>query len=778
LDTADKSVAPATDLDKQKVLTSPLLSRLIALASTNDVGIAIGLLILCFATRLIAVHASLWEWDDILFAHSLHKYDIAEHKPHPPGFPVFVAMARVAFWALHDEHRALTTVGLIFASFLTPALFFFYREVFQDRRIAFAGALLGSFAPNVWVHSVGGRSDEVALTLGVIGLTLVIRGLRSRRSLIAGCALFGLAMGVRVTLLPVMGPVIALVFLARLRRREWKLVTMALATGTACVLVWFAPLIYHVTWNIYRQAMSAHSQYTIQIDSIFSNTGIGALPYRFRRFFIEIWGVKWIMHTIYALSVLGLVALVLKRQWRVIGWMALAFLPYVAFILTLNTPLSAPLYSLPYVPLFTGLAACGLVKVPDLVSSSEWRRTRKYLGPFLAAMVTLGMAGWTYPIIKLVHGEVSPPIKALTYLKKNFDAQHEVLYFSGNFTPHVSFYLPQVRLLRSEKIKNSEANLINPGVEGSRIIALTDYPASGELDEAFHWTSNDYGVRRLKRLSLGRYFDVYVTNVTTANRTLFLSGWPGQESNGYPSRRWLGRQSKVALFNAADSMVLRLRGVPARGPSGRLPTMALRLNGVEIYRQTLNSDEFDQSLTVKTDPQFMWYALTIEFDQTVNQSKLGKSNDNRDLSFYYNLLEWAPAPGAKLTAFAADQFLGPGWYGLEGEAAECLRWAEQRATIHLPPIEGNGNLELTMQTPIRPDGTIPEVTVEISGQVIDKFRPADSNWFTKSIRVPEAVHHGARADLVLSTDNAMVLPNGGNRRIGAAVCYIAWRPGE
>jgi len=776
LDTANKSIATAADPDKQIVSKSSFLPRLIAWARTNDAGIVMGLLILCGVTRLIAVPASLWEWDDILFARALHKYDLAEHSPHPPGFPVLVVMARIGYWVFHDEHRALTTVALIFASLLAPAFFFFYREVFQDRRIAIAGALLGAFAPNVWVHGGAARSDGVGLTLGVIGLALVLHGLRSRRSLIAGCALFGLGMGVRVTLLWVMGPVIAMVFIDRLRRREWKLVAAALATGALGVIVWFAPFIYIVTWNTYRTMSREHSKYIYQTDTIFAQGDY--LPYRFTRFFIETWGPDWIMQIIYGFTVLGLIALILKRQWRVIGWMALAFLPYMAFTLTFNVPFPAPLYSLPYIPLFIGLAACGLVKIPDMILSSGWRRTREYSGLILAAAVTLGMAGWTYPIIKLIHGEVSPPIKALTYLKKNFDAQHEVLDFSGNFTPHVSFYLPQVRLLRSAKIKNSEANLINPGVEGSRIIALTDYPASGELDEAFHWTSNDYGVRRLKRLSLGRYFDVYVTNVTKANRTLFLSDWQGQESNGYQSRRWLGRQSKVALFNAADSMVLRLRGVPARGPSGRLPTMALRLNGVEIYRQTLNSDEFDQSLTVKTDPQFMWYALSIEFDQTVNQSKLGISNDNRDLSFDCNLLDWAPSPGAKLTTFAADQFLGSGWYGLEGEAAECLRWAEQRATIHLPPIEGNGDLELTMQTPIRPGGTIPEVTVEISGQVIDKFRPADANRFTKSILVPEAVHHGARADLVLSTNNAIILPNGDNRRIGAAVFYIVWRPGE
>ncbi|MCI0661595.1 MAG: glycosyltransferase family 39 protein, partial [Acidobacteria bacterium] len=226
--TTDESFETDTHLhSKQSAYPSPL-SRSIS-PQKKDLLIALSLFLLCIVTRLIAIPASLWEWDDILFAHALHKYDLAAHSPHPPGFPVFVAMTRAAYWIFGDEHRALTTVAFIFASLVAPALYYFYRAVFEDRRIAFAGAMLASFAPNVWVHSGAGRSDGVAFTLGIIGLTLVIHGFHSQRSLIAGCAVFGLAMGVRTTLLPVMGPVIALVFITRLRRREWLCVVAAVA---------------------------------------------------------------------------------------------------------------------------------------------------------------------------------------------------------------------------------------------------------------------------------------------------------------------------------------------------------------------------------------------------------------------------------------------------------------------------------------------------------------------------------------------------------------------
>jgi hypothetical protein len=181
LKTADSSPAQSTDIHSEKESISSLLSRLIALIKTNDHLIALGLFLLCIATRLIAIHASLWEWDDILFARALHKYDLTTHSPHPPGFPVFVAMARVVYWITGNEDRALTTVAFIFASLVAPALFYFYREVLKDRAIAFAGALLGSFAPLVWVYGGAGRSDGVAFTLGIIGLTLDIRGLHYQR---------------------------------------------------------------------------------------------------------------------------------------------------------------------------------------------------------------------------------------------------------------------------------------------------------------------------------------------------------------------------------------------------------------------------------------------------------------------------------------------------------------------------------------------------------------------------------------------------------------------
>jgi len=164
----------------------------------------------------------------------------------------------------------------------------------------------------------------------------------------------------------------------------------------------------------------------------------------------------------------------------------------------------------------------------------------------------------------------------------------------------------------------------------------------------------------------------------------------------------------------------------------------------------------------------------------MNSSEIGVGGDKRDLGFKCNSLKWGSAPGSKPIALDPNQFLGSGWYEIESnKQGEHWRWAKERAIVYLPPIEGDGYLELVAQTPKHPDGAISDFTVEVAGQVIDKFQQAgDDNWVTKIARVPEAVHGRKRSELIISSNKPMTLPNGDNRQVGALLVYIGWRPSE
>lgn len=749
------------------------IARALGLTSVSDTRVALGLTLLCALTRLSAVPASLWEWDDMLFAHAMHRYDLAAHNPHPPGFPVFVMMARGAYAMLRDEHSALVAVNLIFASMLGAALFYFYREVFEDRVIALAGALLGIFAPNVWVHSGAARSDGPALTLGIIGLALVIRGLRSRGALLWGCAIFGLGMGVRVTLLPVMAPTLAFVLLAQLRRRQWRLIVAAVSIIAICILCWYVPLVLHTTWRVYRWVINKHAQFTFANDTFFSPTENAVVSYRLRRFFMDIWGASWIMLTIYGSAALGVLALTLRRRWHTLGWMAVAFLPFMTFILLINTPLSAPLYSLPYIPFFTGLAACGIVMAPRLIFHTRRWHTPENVGLILVAGLALGMACWSYPLTKLLRSEESPPVRASRYLMETLDPNRDVLYYDGLFRPHVEFYLSNFETLQRDQVV--EGNLINPVAARPRIYGLTVNPVFGVDGQGFHWTPGR-GTRRLRRLSLGRYFDAYVSDITDMQRVVFLSGWFQEESGGGQTWRWMSHRGKVALLGGAEAMTLRLRSVvaSAAGDNDR-PMIVLRLDGSEVDRFTAKGNEVDRTLVVKPAPGRLWSTLVIETDQTITPSRLGLIGDDRELGLQCFALGWSPAPGAAPTIPSADHFLSSGWYSLEQGKSNYWRWTSGQAVAHLPAIDGDALLSLTAEVPAQSDGTRSAVTIEVAGWVLDRIQPP-AGFFTKTYVVPASLHRAGRTELVLSA-GSVVSPLD-QKPIAIQVFHLGWTPAE
>ena len=42
-------------------------------------------------TRIPALSRSLWDWDEALFCFAMQDYNVPAYRPHPPGFPLFLA---------------------------------------------------------------------------------------------------------------------------------------------------------------------------------------------------------------------------------------------------------------------------------------------------------------------------------------------------------------------------------------------------------------------------------------------------------------------------------------------------------------------------------------------------------------------------------------------------------------------------------------------------------------------------------------------------------------
>src|SRR5262249_13577002 len=93
-------------------------------------------------TRFLAVAPALFDWDEALFSLGVRDYDVAQHHPHPPGYPVFIALAKGVHALGVSEFRSLQVVVLAGSFFLFPALVALAREIGFDFTTAVCGAAI------------------------------------------------------------------------------------------------------------------------------------------------------------------------------------------------------------------------------------------------------------------------------------------------------------------------------------------------------------------------------------------------------------------------------------------------------------------------------------------------------------------------------------------------------------------------------------------------------------------------------------------------------------
>src|SRR5207247_4635496 len=122
---------------------------------------AIVLALIVLVTRLPFITHLLWEWDSVLYARALEQgfhvtADIADQRPHPPGYVFYVALGSVARWIFNDSNAALVAIAVLASALATAGIYLLARR-FASREIAAFAALAFAADPLVWAHG------EVAL---------------------------------------------------------------------------------------------------------------------------------------------------------------------------------------------------------------------------------------------------------------------------------------------------------------------------------------------------------------------------------------------------------------------------------------------------------------------------------------------------------------------------------------------------------------------------------------------------------------------------------------
>src|SRR5947207_6329912 len=104
----------------------------------GDIIVFFALWALTALSRFAAMAKSPWDWDEIEFMRGVRAYDVALHAPHPPGYPVFIALAKCL--RLFGDFRALQIVVVIAAMFLFPIVWYLARAL----RVSTSSAVLAA----------------------------------------------------------------------------------------------------------------------------------------------------------------------------------------------------------------------------------------------------------------------------------------------------------------------------------------------------------------------------------------------------------------------------------------------------------------------------------------------------------------------------------------------------------------------------------------------------------------------------------------------------------
>jgi hypothetical protein len=360
---------------------------------------AIGALLLAavfLAFHLPYLPASLEDLDSINFALGVRQFDVAQHQPHPPGYPLFILAAKVAHALIPSEAKALAAISVVAGALGIFAIAILFARLRLDDEPRSDGWLVAATAlavacPLYWFTAARPLSDMTGLA-ATLAVQVMIVGARTDRDLIAAAFCAALAAGIRsqvvwltVPLLVVRGvmkplhqgnrhhgghgghggpvgssqdasfvsPVSSVVPSLRI-----------LAAYVVGALVWAIPLVLLTGGPAayWRALFNQGAEDLTGIQMLWTRPNVRTFADALYYAFIAPWAVWWVAGLVLALSTVGAVVLLLRNR-RAFALLIAAFGPYFVFDLLFQETFTSR-YALPLVIPVVALAAAGASVLP------------------------------------------------------------------------------------------------------------------------------------------------------------------------------------------------------------------------------------------------------------------------------------------------------------------------------------------------------------------------------------------------------------------------------
>jgi len=403
---------------------------------------ALAALALIFALAHVPfLAASLEDIDSVNFALGVRHFDVATHRPHPPGYPVYIALGKVttaitglvvdaspstidakalAVLSLLSALLAIVCLYLVFASFADSPPMSVRERLSTLDLTAFSATAITISCPLFWYLAVRPMSDLPGLALAAAAQACLMMAWRrqtpgpdgdrrlnpeataaSGRMIVLGAFLAALSIGLRSQTVWFTFPLLLLVLIDRIGRGVAGAMLGSAVTFVAGGLAWGIPLLVASGGlNAYLAALGTQAGEDFAAgEMLYLNPNPRAAAFALMRTFVDPWDATALGTVVLILAAAGLVQLLWKDRRSFAAVVALAG-PYLAFHLLFQDT-SFIRYALPLVPVVAFLAVRGvtLVSTPAV--------------PVVAAVLSIAGVVIASPVLLAYSAAPSPTVRAI-----------------------------------------------------------------------------------------------------------------------------------------------------------------------------------------------------------------------------------------------------------------------------------------------------------------------------------------------------------------------------
>ncbi len=707
------------------------------------------------AAHLAYLSPTLEDIDSINFALGVRDFDVAQHRPHPPGSPVFIVLGKASaalFGAAGmegAESRGLAFWSAVSGALMFPLVFLLFSALDGDRRRAFWTAVVAGLAPLAWFTASRPMSDFTGLALTTAAQALIVSAWTGRSVVVqpfraaagarfgaleAGALIAGLAAGVRVQTALLTAPALAAALVVAPQNRALSTRLRVIAAACAGVLLWLVPLL--ITSGGPTQYLSAFgTQATEHLTEVVlwrDPTSVRLAYHAVVNAFVWPWATLTLGALVVAFAAIGVIVFALEAPSRLLS-LAILFGPYALFHLLLQETLTVR-YTLPLVAPLAWLAVRGA----EAMRLSPFAEIACAAAALVATVpMTTGFAKGS-PGFAAMRDAVrrGGTISAHATMRRLWEWNEET-GASGRYlrAPHGYEWLTLLEEWRRDPDAELQF-LANPKRPDYRTL----------IDPQVRRFVSDYKWPFVEWPHLGGARPGAVQRIVFSPPGWILDrGWAvSAEVAGITEREGYGphRRPSVAWVRGRDSSATLMIGGRHLGPSDEPARVAL-------VREAVKIEEWD------VKPGFFFRIIDLSAGALAGAGYIPLSVTAASVS-----------PGAEVRVGLEQFDLQPegipmvgaseGWHEPEYNriTGRAWRWTSERAVLWVRPVGRDVTLRLDGESPLRYFDAPPNLRLSIGGAEVARLSPsADFEW---EVRLPAAALASANGQVVLESDKWFV----------------------